>query len=60
MGPVGRVPSNFGDHEDQLYLIPSSFCNWLPFCRGKVLWEADLLSKVKSRGEGKKSREGNG
>jgi len=26
MEPVGRVPSNFGDHGDQL-LIPSTFCN---------------------------------
>ena len=27
MEPIGRVPSNFGDYEDQLYLVPSHFCN---------------------------------
>ena len=31
MWPVGRVPSNFGDHKDQVYLVPSNFCNWLSF-----------------------------
>ena len=31
MGPVGRVRSNFGDRGDQVYLVPSNFCNWLPF-----------------------------
>jgi len=32
MGPVGRVPSNFGGHRgDQVYLVPSSFRNWLSF-----------------------------
>ena len=30
-GPVGRVSSNFGDHEDQVYLVPSNYCNWLSF-----------------------------
>ena len=32
MGPVGRVPSNFGGHRgDQVYLVPSSCRNWLSF-----------------------------
>jgi len=32
IGPVGpTVPSNFGDHWDQEYLVPSNFCNWLSF-----------------------------
>ena len=31
MGPAERVPSNFEDHGDRMYLVPSNFCNWLPF-----------------------------
>ena len=31
MGPVGRVTSDFADHEDQVYLVPSNFCDWLSF-----------------------------
>ena len=31
MAPAGRVPSNFGDHGDQVYLVPSNFCSWLSF-----------------------------
>ena len=31
MGPVGRVPSNFGNHGDLVYLVPSNFCDWLSF-----------------------------
>ena len=31
MGPVGRVSSNIGDHGDQVYLVPSNYCNWLSF-----------------------------
>ena len=38
MGPVGRVPSNFGDHGDRVYsgmsmqyMVPSNFCDWLWF-----------------------------
>ena len=31
MGPVGRVPSNYGDRWDRVYLVPSNFCSWLPF-----------------------------
>ena len=34
MGPVRRVPANFGDHGDQVYLVPSNFCNWLSFFAG--------------------------
>jgi len=34
MGPVGRVPSNFGDNGDEVYLVPSNFCNWLLFFAG--------------------------
>ena len=30
-GPVGRVPSNFGDHGDRVYLVCSKLCNWLSF-----------------------------
>jgi len=28
---VGRVPSNFGDHGNRAYLVPSNFCDWLLF-----------------------------
>jgi len=62
MGPVGRAPSNFGDHEDQVYLVASNFCNWLSFFRW-ALWQAYSAfqtSLLNLRGEGKKSREGNG
>ena len=38
-GPVGRVPSNFGDNGDQVYSVPSNFCNWLSFFCW-ALWEA--------------------
>jgi len=60
MEPVGRVPSNFGDHGDQVYLVPSNFCPWLPFCRC-ALWETysastDLSAEFKVGG--KKSRNG--
>ena len=59
---VGRVPSNFGDYGNQVYLVPSNFsirsssCPW-------ALWEAysasqDLRSTFK--GEGKKSGKWNG
>jgi len=46
-----------------MYLVHCNFCNWLPFftghCSGKlaVLPQTSLLN---IRGEGKKSREGNG
>ena len=30
-GPAGRVPSNFGDHGDRVYLVCSKLCNWLSF-----------------------------
>ena len=59
MGPVGRVPSNSGDHGDQVYLVVSNFYNWLPFSLGTVLWEAYSIllqtSLLNFRGEGKKS-----
>ena len=29
--PVGRVLSNFRDHGDRVHLVPSNFCDWLPF-----------------------------
>jgi len=35
MGPVGRVPSNLGDHRDRVYLPPPHFCNWLSFFAGQ-------------------------
>jgi len=64
MGPVGRVPSNFGDCGDQVYFVPSSFCNRLSYFVGRcwrlrptVLIQSSLLNL---RGEGKKSREVNG
>jgi len=31
MGEVGRVASNFGLRRDQVYSIPSNFCNWQSF-----------------------------
>jgi len=53
IGPVRRVSSNFGDHWDQVYLVPPNFCNWLSFFRW-ALWEAysaspDLFAKFKWR-----------
>jgi len=38
MGPVGRAPSNFGDHGDQVYLVPSNFCDWLSFWQVSTLF----------------------
>jgi len=62
MRPVRRVPSNFGDHEDQMYLVPSNFCNWLPFFAGHCgnLTVLPRTSLLNLSGEGKKSSEGNG
>ena len=31
MGPVGRVPSNFLELGDQVYLVTSNFCDRLSF-----------------------------
>ena len=50
---VGRVPSNFGDNGDQVYLVPSNFYNRLSFFRW-ALWEnysasQDLLAKLQER-----------
>jgi len=28
MGPVGRVPSNFRERGDQVFKVPSNFCDW--------------------------------
>jgi len=58
--PMGRVPSNFGDHGDQLYLVPSNFCNWLLFFAGHC-GKCTVLSQtlLNSAGEGTKSRAGN-
>jgi len=58
MGPVGRVPSNFGDHGDQVYLVPQ-----LAVIFRRALWEVcsvstDLLAEFK--GKRKKRRGGNG
>jgi len=58
--PMGRVPSNFGDYGDQLYLVPSNFCNWLLFFAGHC-GKCTVLSQtlLNSAGEGTKSRAGN-
>ena len=56
------VPSNSGDHRDQLYLVPSNFCSWLSFFSWAP-WEAynvPQTSLLNLRGEGKKSRQGSG
>jgi len=44
---VGRVPSDFGDHGDLVYLVTS---NWLTFIRW-ALWEAssDLLAEFSEK-----------
>ena len=34
MGPVGCVPSNFGEPGDQVYLLPSNFCD----CHSSLQW----------------------
>ena len=59
MGPVGRVPSNFGDHGDQVYLVPQLL--QLAVILHWALWKAspDLLAKFKGRKpKRKKSSEG--
>ena len=64
MGPVGRVPCNFGDHGDLVYIwSPPTFATGWHFFAGHcgkltVLSQTSLLSL--RRREGKKSREGNG
>ena len=63
MASVGRVTSNFGDHGDQVYLVLSNFCNWLPFFAvhcGKltVLLQTSLLNlRGQKRGVGKRMGE---
>jgi len=55
MGSVGRVPYNFGDHGDRVYLVPQ-----LAVIFRRALWEVcsvstDLLAEFKeekSAGEG--------
>jgi len=44
-----RVPSNFGDHGDQVYLVPDNFCNWLSFHGSQELL-AELKGRRKERG----------
>ena len=56
--PVGHVPSNTGDHGDQVHLVPSNFCNWLPFFL-RAMWEADPLN-LGPRAEGKRNRKRKG
>ena len=57
MGPVGRVPSNFGDNGDRVYLVPQ-----LAVIFRRALWvcsaSTDLLAEFK--GKRKKRRGGNG
>ena len=31
-----NVTSNFGDHKDQVYLVPFNICSWLSFLLGSV------------------------
>jgi len=50
MGPMGRVPSNFGDYGDQVYLVPSNFCNNFGyFCW--ALWEAKFKGEAERVGK---------
>ena len=46
MGPVGRVPSNFGDNGDRACLVPSNFYNWLSFSPGNVGSRPYILAKL--------------
>jgi len=46
---VGRVPSNFGDHGDQVHLAPSNFCNRLSFFPFAYSAPPDLLAKFVGR-----------
>ena len=34
--PWDACHSHCGDHGDQVYLVPSNFCNWFPFSLGNV------------------------
>jgi len=59
MGLVGRVISNSGDRGDQVYLVPSNFCNWRSFYR--ALWEHighPQTSKIDLMGGAKEKRSG--
>ena len=59
MGPVGRVPSNFGERGVQVYWVLSNFCSWLSFFL-RAMWEADQTSLLNLRAEGKGIGDGEG
>ena len=51
---MGSVPSNFEEIGDQVYLVPSNFCDWLLFfptkyCtqEGIQCFPPDLLARFK-------------
>ena len=46
---VGRVHSNYGDHGDQVYFVPSNFCNWLSFF---AVFGSRVVSMLDSAAEG--------
>ena len=59
--PVGRVPSNFGDHGDQVYFSPLQLLQLAAVFRC-ALWEAynastDPLSQFKGRKKEENERE---
>ena len=62
IGPVRRVSSNFGDHWDQVYLVPPNFCNGCHFFAGHYgkLTVLPRTSLLNSSGEGTKGSEGDG
>jgi len=47
------VPSKFGEREDEVYLIPSNFWNWLSFSR-RILSGYLLAGFKRKRGVGRK------
>jgi len=50
MGPAGRVPSNFGDHGDQVYFVPSDLQLAVTFSLREVCVNSpDVLAKFKGR-----------
>ena len=48
MGPVGRVPSKFGDYGDHAYLVPSNFCNYFVIFRW-ALWKAKFKGETERK-----------
>jgi len=52
-GPVGRVPSDFGDHGD--HLVPSNVCNW-----PSIQHSPDLPAEFKGRRKEDYGRKGTG